>query len=139
MKKLLLLNVGIVSLISLFSCQNSATPPINRGGEIVYEKDGHGLVVAPTDLGIMDWDSAMTACDTLILNGYSDWRLPSKEELNQLYLKKDTIGGFTLNFYWSSTEDKVGIYGVWGQYFSVGIQQPTYEDEKCNVRAVRSF
>jgi hypothetical protein len=82
----------------------------------------------------------MIACDTLTLNGYSDWRLPSKEELNQLYLKKDTIGGFTLNTYWSSTE--YDGYSAWFQYFSVGIQDGTYKNgrySRCNVRAVRAF
>ena len=36
-----------------------------------------------TDLGELDWNSAKTACEELILNGYSDWHLPSKEKLNQ--------------------------------------------------------
>jgi hypothetical protein len=56
-----------------------------HGGFVVYEENGHGLVAAITDLSdIMDWDAAKKACDELILTGYSDWHLPSIEELNAL-------------------------------------------------------
>ena len=97
---------------------------MNRGGVIVYEKDGHGLVAAPTDLGRMTWADAGYGCDELTLNGYSGCRLPTKEELKQLYLNKDKIGGFAhsggvcgdyvLNsqcIYWSSAATIMGMRG----------------------------
>jgi len=38
--------------------------------------------------------------------GYNDWYLPSMDELNILYQKRDEIGGFADNdFYWSSSEN----------------------------------
>ena len=49
-----------------------------HGGFVFYEKEGHGLVAATIDLGQMDWNAAKTACDELILNGYSDWHLPTE-------------------------------------------------------------
>ena len=75
---------------------SQTTPLIKRGGIIVYEKNGHGLVVAPNDLNITNiaWAHATFLCANLALNGYSDWRLPTQKELNQLYLNKDKIGGF---------------------------------------------
>jgi hypothetical protein len=38
------------------------------------------------------------------VEGYIDWYLPSKDELNKLYLNKTAIGGFTDSNYWSSSE-----------------------------------
>ena len=38
--------------------------------------------------------------------GYSDWYLPSKDELNKEYINRLAIGGFTnaYNYFWASTE-----------------------------------
>ena len=80
---------------------------------------------------------AAKLCDDLVLNGYSDWYLPSRDELNKLYLNKRAVGGFATYFYWSSSEDNA--YYAWYQYFGVGSQ---YFDIKFNyfhVRAVRAF
>ena len=113
-----------------------------HGGFVVYEKDGHGLVAAITDLGEMDWNSAKTACDELILNGYSDWYLPSKEELNSVYvnLKKVGAGGFALNYYWSSTEfDFVKYDFAWFQNFVNGSQLNFLKTNTFYVRAIRAF
>ena len=58
------------------------------------------IVTGCTTAGI-----AAKQCYDLIVNGYSDWYLPSKEELNKLYLNKTAIGGFAASYdYWSSTE-----------------------------------
>ena len=111
-----------------------------HGGFVVFEENGHGLVAAITDLGLMNWYTAKTACDELILNGYSDWHLPSKEELNALYfnLKQLGVGGGADSYYWSSTEDDDN--DAWVMYFDGGRQD--YFDTKgirCSVRAVRAF
>jgi len=108
-----------------------------HGGFVVYEENGHGLVAAITDLGSMDWNTAKTACDELILNGYSDWHLPSKEELNALYvnLKQIGVGGFADNYYWSSTE----IYDNYAWGFSNGEQSYSGKDGEYVSRAVRAF
>lgn len=110
-----------------------------HGGFVVFEENGHGLVAAITDLGRMDWRSAKTACDELILNGYSDWHLPSKEELNSVFvnLNQVGVGGFADNSYWSSTEDDNDY--AWRQGFSNGIQNYGNKDNRDNVRAVRAF
>ncbi len=84
---------------------------------------------------------AAKLCFDLILNGYADWYLPSKDELGKLILNKDAIGGFTSAYYWSSTE-YAGFSSIyaWKQYCSVnGPQIFDPKSSGVNVRAVRSF
>jgi hypothetical protein len=88
--------------------------------------------------------------------GYSDWYLPSKDELNELFVNQVAIGGFDhtpggdpgwgAGPYWSSSE--VGTDFAWAQYFSAGtrldgvagVQHVDYKSgADYRVRAVRSF
>jgi len=78
--------------------------------------------------------------------GFDDWFLPSKNELNQMYLKKGAInttavvnGGsdFSDNLYWSSTEKDNG--NLWVQYFASGDQHGYHWMLTYSVRAVRAF
>ena len=65
-----------------------------------------------------------------------EWFLPSKNELNELYLNKVVVGGFASDTYWSSSED--GRNEAFIQHFNRGHQ--TYGKEEINrVRAVRAF
>ncbi len=82
---------------------------------------------------IMDWDDAVKAC-TDLGNG---WRLPTKYELNLMYLNKDKIGDFANSWYWSSTEYSNG--NAWCQYFVGGTADTYAKNYGCYVRAVRSF
>jgi hypothetical protein len=90
--------------------------------------------------GCVQMNIAARICDDLVLNGYSDWYLPSIEELEQLYLNLDAngIGGFNSAGYWSSTESD--DYHASG--FFVGEGGYAYTSPKSSsfyVRAVRSF
>ena len=76
-------------------------------------------------------------CDQLMLNGYSDWFLPSKDELDLLYRQKDKVGAFKDNFYWSSTEHGEG--SAWEQNFIDGKQYYANKNFPISVRAIRSF
>ena len=71
--------------------------------------------------------------------GYTDWYLPSKDELNQLYVNRAAIGGFETNdYYWSSTETGVNL--AWSQDFIVvGSQSSLNKYYAYSVRAVRAF
>jgi hypothetical protein len=74
-------------------------------------------------------------CDTLTAFGYSDWYLPSKDELNAMYLQKDVIGGFTTDYYWSSAEGNNSY--AWCQYFYSGYQNYYNKSTSIRVRCVR--
>jgi Protein of unknown function (DUF1566) len=71
------------------------------------------------------------------LGGYSDWYLPSQDELSKLYLSKAAIGGFVNNIYWSSSENGVNL--AWLQNFATGNQGYDYKFNVDPVRAVRAF
>ena len=96
--------------------------------------------------------TAADICANLTLGGYSDWFLPSQDELNLMWINladsdgdgenygvtdPNNLGGFAYNFYWSSTE---GVnYGALFQSFSSGGQTDSYKYDINNVRAVRAF
>jgi hypothetical protein len=69
--------------------------------------------------------------------GYTDWYLPSKDELNKLYLNRIAIGGFADASYWSSTE--FGVDLAWSLDFTRGIQFNGVKDYANSVRAIRAF
>ena len=80
---------------------------------------------------------AASLCGDLVLGGYSDWYLPSIDELTQLYINRVAIGGFANNFYWSSTE--IYFTDAWVQDFFYGIQDYSNKSNYYDVRAVRAF
>ena len=80
---------------------------------------------------------AARLCGDLTEGGYSDWYLPSKNELNTLYTNQVAIGGFASAQYWSSTEFDPN--NGWFQAFSVGYQGPNDKGGTFHVRAIRSF
>jgi hypothetical protein len=136
----------------------------------------HGLICAPGDLGGKPWgcigtclnvpttfgsgaqntativslcsqqNSAALACDQYSINGYSDWYLPSFEEL-KLVWKNLTMngvsGGLSMNNYWSSSD--LGIDGgcsgrAWAFHFGCGCVNFSWmKDTSINTRAIRSF
>jgi hypothetical protein len=111
------------------------------GGFVVFEENGHGLVAAITDLGEMNFYTAKAACEELILNGYSDWHLPTKDELSLVYrnLNRKGVGGFFDSPYWSSSPNDNEANMAWAQYFNNGIKSKDfYTDLPCFVRAVRT-
>ena len=69
--------------------------------------------------------------------GYTDWYLPSQDELNKLYLNKTAIGGFASFYYWSSTERDFS--NAWYQYFFIGSQFYQGKNNESYVRAIRAF
>src|SRR5690554_3183604 len=68
---------------------------------------------------------------------YGDWYLPSKYELNLLYLQKIAVGGFASASYWSSTEN----YNIsaWILSFDDGVQSIIGKSNAGYVRAIRAF
>ena len=80
---------------------------------------------------------AAQLCADLVLNGYSDWYLPSKDELYKLFLSKTTVGGYTSLLYWTSTE--LNATDAWIMSFNSGNQISYGKNWPTAVRAIRAF
>ena len=83
------------------------------GGYVIeVNSDGtYGLVVAMQDQGTSNWYEAndlLSNASNHDTNGakFKDWRLPTKRELNLMYVVYSNGNGASLNanYYWSSTE-----------------------------------
>lgn len=89
---------------------------------------------------------AAQLCNDLSLNAFSDWFLPSEDELNQVFINRVIInstsitnGGtaFDSSFYWTSSE--FNIANAKNQNFSNGSQAITGKGILRHVRAVRAW
>ena len=112
--------------------------PLSIPGTLTALGSGAANTVLIVTLGCNNPSYAARICSDLVLNGYDDWFLPSKDELNQLYLQRALIGGFANSYYWCSTEmnaDYVYIQFLGGG----GNQTNSYKDSYWHLRAIRAF
>ena len=118
------------------------------GGKVFYLTDDgtHGLISEIQDQSIYSpWYDALDLISTSNNHStegkkFTDWKVPTKNELNLLYLQKvaGNIGGFVDANYWSSSEDG-GTKG-WMQNFLTGDQIGALKGSvRIYIRAVRSF
>jgi hypothetical protein len=98
--------------------------------------------------GCNEANIAARVCSDLNLNGYSDWYLPSFNELSMMFQNRGLIGGFDdypdpfPSYYWSSTEATTGISSAYGAIFSGrngGCCGGNAKRDPAGVRAVRRF
>lgn len=85
-------------------------------------------------------DYAAKLAAELVHGGYDDWFLPSKEELNEMYvnLQQEGLGDFADVPYWSSSE--ASETHAWNQsMFGGGGQFESSKASEPYVRAVRAF
>jgi len=127
----------------------------NDQSEGVQWYNGTYIYIGATGMGIGDGKSntvkivqvqgvgnyAAKICDDLVLNGYDDWYLPSRGELNILYQNRNLIGGFNTvsGIYWSSSEGGSNGNYAWCQDFFRSGQGNYGKNYACRVRAVRAF
>lgn len=101
--------------------------------------------VAPEfDIEYIDWFQATSTCKNLTYGGHSDWVIPTKEELNTMYVNRAVIGGFKTQHlygnyyrYWSSSEYSSSC--AWAQTWLDGFQGFSEKDDShyFRVRCVR--
>jgi hypothetical protein len=89
-------------------------------------------------------NSAARLCANYTYAGYNNWFLPSKDELHQIYLQVDKIGGIDkTDLYWSSTEYQGQTITdqtiAWLQLFIDGSYREARKNELYRVRAIHYF
>jgi len=131
----------------------------------------HGLVCAPNDQGVAEWGCyyggvgtstvlgtgntntfailnsctqrpiAASLCADLILNGYDDWYLPSRDELNLICQRIGSSGNFAGSRYWSSSQALTAWFQSDAWYVEIYLCQVDFrgKDNPYRVRAIRSF
>ncbi len=115
-----------------------------QGGYIFQiNEDGTGLLADLQDLGVMNWDDAMSTAESATSQGYDDWYLPRIEELELMYITigQGAPGGnrgvFEDNVYWSCSE---GITNeAWGVGFGNGVTDNYFKLLTFRVRVIRTF
>jgi hypothetical protein len=115
------LHLGSQIIATPGGCSDSPTPTCAGGTDTVSKiwsnaynttsaydlDDGSGntdLIVASDGAG----GEAASYCQSMDYGGFTDWYLPSKNEVDLLYQNRDAIGGFDTSnpkYYWSSNED----------------------------------
>ena len=140
------------------SNENLQIGDYSNGGLVFYiDSTGqHGKVMTPFDVMNYNMNSdqnmAITVCNNLTANGFSDWYLPEVDDLQMIH---DNLGngGFGLSWAWSSST----AYTVWHYWsattadpsqwtnagwsinFENGNQVVTGKNNDCRIRAVRNF
>lgn len=119
---------------------------IGPGGGLVFYIEGTRAWECSEVLGSSNWEGAKSLCSEYRGGGYSDWYLPSKDELNLVYINLRITGKISGNdWFWSSSEHPSSEHNsdrAWKQSFRSGSAFDNYYDLKSNtssVRAVRAF
>jgi len=108
---------------------------VGASGTALYTGDANTALI----LGCGDGHAA-NKCDTMQLNGKTDWYLPSKDELNQIFIYRAYLGTFQASDYYSSTEFESNPSNyAWAQLFPGGSQSGKMKNSFGYVRCIREF
>ena len=126
--------------IRAFATNESGT---GYGEEVVISPDfiempELGIAVQTEDIGGGRWYIVNSMCENSIVGGYTDWRLPTIEELQAIYDECDRIGGFErFGRYWSSTESRYHYYSM--NFLDGSINYDDQSDYERYGRCVRTL
>ncbi|HCJ1087336.1 TPA: DUF1566 domain-containing protein, partial [Legionella pneumophila] len=115
------------------------------GGTVIYVNalGTHGLVVANSDQVNAStwWDAHDFISNPAHFDNegklYSDWRLPTRFELNLIYMMRNELGNFLAGNYWSSIEKSSANSWVFNS--KTGEIKDLAKNKTAAVRAVRAF
>lgn len=113
---------------------------IGPGGGLVFYIEGTRAWECSEILGESNWEGAKTLCSKYRGGGYSDWYLPSEDELNLININLRITGKISGNdWFWSSSVDYDNSALI--QRFSDGYKKYSNDNNgnTHSVRAVRAF
>lgn len=143
MKKIIIMLVFCLLSVSLFA-QTKTEPKrykigdIGQGGGIVFFVESNKYFEYSENLGKTKWIDAITLAKNYRGGGYSDWYLPTKEELNYIYenLRAEDFESED-DMFWSSSGRY--YYDKWLQNSRNGNQSYCYLPSNLDVCFVRTF
>ena len=138
--------IFLLILLVLFSSSVASAALVDNGDGTVTDT-GSGLMWQKATAPVTyTWQNALSYCENLSLAGYSDWRLPNRNELQSLadysrynpaidpLLVLHTVS----SSYWSSTTYAGSTGGAWRVYFYDGHDGGGSKSSSYYVRAVRA-
>lgn len=148
MKKFILLASFVIGMTFVSTAQNHYIGEEWGGGVVFFVSDNgqHGLIAATQDQGTGFFNDAFQQVNNSAYHNdagkaYSDWRLPNRSELELMYPKMGSIGGFSIytTYFWSSEE--LDEYTGWVYMFDNGGSWYNVDktERKYNIRAIRDF
>lgn len=135
---LFLLSLNIVFAVHLTRTGNSV---VDNYSKLQWQDDKNVKILR------ISWDYAKIYCKKLILDGYVNWRLPSRSELLTLVdyskanpaIKEKVFQNITSNYYWSHTSNATLLNYAWYIGFDTGIVGYNKKELREYVRCVRTI
>ena len=134
------LNIGGITTTLDVAIVTLAIGQLYQGGRIAHFNGPNGFIAALSDQGTGTWQTAVSLANGHNGGGYTDWSLPSANDLGILYYNRHTLGGFYEgNSYWSSTlMEWPDRYAAWTFYYA-GNYSSWWQGNNLSVRAIRFF
>jgi len=89
----------LLASILLTTCLNVKAGDFTDNGNGSVTDNNTGLMWQQGEGGQMMWEDAITYCEGLSLAGFTDWRLPNKNELNSIIDYEKRLPAIDTNFF----------------------------------------
>ena len=117
---------------------------ISKSGNIVKDTTSN-LEWQDNEVGTeVTWEDTLERCESLELDGHSDWRVPNINELTSIVDKskyspaiRSVFENTSSSNYWSASTGESYKYNAWGVYFSYGYMYSNLKGNNLYVRCVR--